>query len=62
MLEFAVEVELNRYSRTDKSISHDGTYRQAGGRPTDDALLVEELAEIYTTPTPKGWRKAKKSN
>ena len=23
-------------------------------------LLVEELAEIYTTPTPKGWRKAKK--
>ena len=29
---------------------------------TDAALLVEELAEIYTTPTPKGWRKAKKSN
>ena len=28
----------------------------------DAALLVEELAEIYTTPTPKGWRKAKKSN
>ena len=30
---------------------------------TDAALLVEELAEIYTTPTPtpKGWRKAKKS-
>ena len=27
---------------------------------TDAALLVEELAEIYTTPTPKGWRKAKK--
>ena len=24
---------------------------------TDAALLVEELAEIYTT-TPKGWRKA----
>ena len=24
------------------------------------ALLVEELAEIYTTPTPKGWREAKK--
>ena len=24
-------------------------------------LLVEELIEIYTT-TPKGWRKAKKSN
>ena len=28
---------------------------------TDAALHVEELAEIYTT-TPKGWRKAKKSN
>ena len=27
---------------------------------TDAALLVEELAEIYTTPTPKGWREAKK--
>ena len=27
---------------------------------TDAALLIEELAEIYTTPTPKGWRKAKK--
>ena len=26
---------------------------------TDVALLVEELAEIYTT-TPKGWREAKK--
>ena len=29
---------------------------------TDAALLVEELVEIYSTPTPKGWRKAKKSN
>ena len=28
----------------------------------DAALLVEELAEIYTTHTPKGWREAKKSN
>ena len=28
---------------------------------TNAALLIEELAEIYTT-TPKGWRKAKKSN
>ena len=26
----------------------------------DTALLVEELAETYTTPTPKGWRWAKK--
>ena len=29
---------------------------------TDAALLVEELTEIYSTPTLKGWRKAKKSN
>ena len=28
---------------------------------TDTALLVEELAEIYTTTTPKGWHGAKKS-
>ena len=27
---------------------------------TDATLLVEELAEIYTTPTPKGWRETKK--
>ena len=27
---------------------------------SDAALLVEELTEIYTTPTPKGWRGAKK--
>ena len=27
---------------------------------TDAALLVEELAEIYTTPTPKGWHEAEK--
>ena len=26
----------------------------------DAALLVEELAEIYNTSTPKGWREAKK--
>ena len=28
---------------------------------TDAAVLVEELSEIYTTPTPKGWHRAKKS-
>ena len=28
---------------------------------TDVALLIEELAEIYTTPTPKGWHGVKKS-
>ena len=29
---------------------------------TNAALLAKELAEIYTTPPPKGWREAKKSN
>ena len=29
---------------------------------TDAVLLVEELAEIYTTTTPKVWHKAEKSN
>ena len=28
----------------------------------DAALLVEELIQIYITPTPKGWREAKKVN
>ena len=27
---------------------------------TDAALLVEELAEIYSTPTPKGWPEPEK--
>ena len=27
---------------------------------TDVALLVEELTGIYSTPTPKGWHRAKK--
>ena len=26
----------------------------------DAALLVKELVEIYSTPTPKGWHKEKK--
>ena len=28
---------------------------------TDATLLAEELVEIYSTPTPKGWHRAKKS-
>ena len=62
MLELAVEVELNRCSHTNRSISHDGTTDKPEVGRTDATLLVEELAEIYTTPTPKGWHKAKKSN
>ena len=27
---------------------------------TDAALLAEELAEMYSTPTPKGWPEPKK--
>ena len=43
-----------------QSISHDG-YSQTNQRSdlTDAALLGEELIEIYSTPTPKGWRKPK---
>ena len=26
----------------------------------DAAVLIEELAEIYSTPTPKGWSEPKK--
>ena len=40
--------------------SHDSTHRQAEGQSVNAALLVEELIEIYSTPTPKGWRKARK--
>ena len=29
---------------------------------TDAALLAEELIEIYSTPTPKGWPDPKKVN
>ena len=29
---------------------------------TDAALLAEELAEIYSTHTPKGWSEPKKVN
>ena len=34
--------------------SCDGTHKQAGGRSVDATLFAEELAEIYSTPTPKG--------
>ena len=36
----------------------DGTHNQAGGRSVDAALLVEELIEIYRTPTPNAMAKA----
>ena len=42
--------------------SHDGTHKQAEGRSVDVALFGEVLIEIYSTPIPKGWREAKKSN
>ena len=40
--------------------SRDGTHKQAGGRLVDVAMSVEELAEIYSTPTPNAMAKAKK--
>ena len=56
-------MELDRIDavvRTE-SISHDGTYRQAMEVDwIDAAILAEELAKIYSTPTPKGGRSRKK--
>ena len=44
-----------------RGINHDGTYRQAVEVDRIDAtVLAEELAEIYSTPTPKGWPEPKK--
>ena len=42
--------------------SRDGTHRQTRGRQVDAALPIEELIEIYSTPTPKGWREIERSN
>ena len=38
--------------------SRDGTHKQDGGRSVDVALFAEELAEIYSTPTPNAMAKA----
>ena len=44
-----------------RGISHDGTYKQAVEvDQIDAAVLAGELAEIYSTPTPKGWPEPKK--
>ena len=52
---------LDRCSHTNRGINHDGTYRQAVEvDQIDAAVLAEELAEIYSTPTPKGWLEPKK--
>ena len=36
------------------------TLKQVGGRSVDAALFAEELAEIYSTPTPNAMVKAEK--
>ena len=44
-----------------RGINHDGTYKQAVEvNRINAALLAEELAEIYSTPTPNGWPEPKK--
>ena len=44
-----------------RGISHGGTYKQAMEVDRiDAAVLTEELAKIYSTPTPKGWLEPKK--
>ena len=40
--------------------SCDGTHKQAGDRSVDVSLFAEELAEIYSTPTPNVMAKATK--
>ena len=46
-----------------RGISHDSTYRQAVEVDRIDvAVLAEELIEIYSTPTLKGWPEPKKVN
>ena len=40
--------------------SRDGTHKQAEGRLVDASLFAEELAEIYSTPTPNAMAKAEK--
>ena len=40
--------------------SHDGTHKLVGGRSVDAALFLEELTEIYSTPTPNAMAKAGK--
>ena len=46
-----------------RGINHDGTYRQAMEvNQIDAVILAEELVEIYSTPTPKGWPEPIKSN
>ena len=37
-----------------------GTHKQVRGRSVDVALFAEELAEIYSTPTPNAMEKAGK--
>ena len=40
--------------------SRNDTHKQAGGRSVDAALFAEELAEIYSTPTPNAMVRAEK--
>ena len=42
--------------------SRDSTHKQVESRSVDTALFAKELIEIYSTPTPKGWREAEKSS
>ena len=39
---------------------HNTSHKQAEGRSVDAALFAEELAEIYSTPTPNAMAKAEK--
>ena len=60
ILEFTVEVDrIDATVQTEVQAMTVLTNKPEVGR-TDVALLAEELTEIYSTPTPKGWSKPKK--
>ena len=40
--------------------NRDSTHKQVRGQSVDAALFAEELAEIYSTPTPNAMANAKK--
>ena len=60
MLELVVEVKLNRCSHTNRTLAMTVLTDKPEVGWTDAAQLAEELAKIYSTPTPKGWSKPKK--
>ena len=60
ILEFAVEVDWIHAAIQTKVEAFTVLIDKPEVGRTDATLLVEELVEIYSTPTPKGWHGAEK--